>query len=275
MIRGTMVPVLVLSVLGMPVQAQTRGPLRWQAGQALVYQVEHTTKAFDKREEVTSETKSTLKVLKRWQVLAVDAAGVATLQLSLTAMIQEVTTPSGDVLRFDSANPEKGTPQLKGMANFLNKPLATIRVDSYGRVVEVKESKSDASSFEHELPFLCSLPAGVKAGQTWDRTYKITLAPPLGTGEKYDAVQRFTCKSVTGNLATVVLSTELKAQPKVAADAIPLWQMLPQGEVVFDLAAGRLQSAKLAIEKELKNHQGEGSHTKFSSVLTITWVGAK
>ena len=86
--------------------------------------------------------------------------------------------------------------------------------------------------------------------------YKITLAPPLGTGEKYDAVQRFTCKSVVGDLATVVVSTDLKTPPKAPADAIPLWQMMPQGEVVFDVKAGRLHSAKLTIDKELKDQFG-------------------
>jgi hypothetical protein len=226
--------------------------------------------------ESKSETKSVLKVTKRWQVIGVDAAGVATVQMSLTAMLQERTTPEGDVLRFDSANLDKSTPELKGMAAFLNKPLATLRVDPVGRVVEVKESKTDASTWENELPFVAVLPGVLpRAGQTWERAYKITLAPPLGTGEKYDAVQRCTCKGVAGDLATMTLSTELKAPPKAPADEIPLWQVMPRGEVVFDLKAGRLHSAKLTIDKELKDHQGEGSHTKFQSTLTVTYAGDK
>src|SRR5262249_23618809 len=148
----------------------------------------HATDATDIVGDSKSETKSVLKVTKRWQVLSVDAAGVATIQLSLVSMFQERTTPAGEVLRYDSANPDKSTPQLKeDMARFLNTPLATIRVDSLGRVVEVKESKSDASSYENELPFVVLLPKeGVKAGQSWERGYQITLAPPLGTGEKHD-----------------------------------------------------------------------------------------
>ena len=270
----------VLAVVAMAswasAQAQTVGRLHWQTGQVLLYRVEHTTFNLDKMGESKSETKSVLKVTKRWQVTAVDASGVATMQMSLVSMLQERTTPSGDVLRFDSANLDKCTPELKGMAAFLNKPLATIRVDGLGKVVEVKESKADASGFENELPFLALLPGAMpRAGQSWDRAYKITLTPPLGTGEKYDAVQHFTCKSVSGNLATITVATELKAPPKAPADAIPLWQMMPQGEVVFDLKAGRLHSAKLTIEKELKGHQGEDSHTKFQSTLTVTYVGEK
>ncbi len=258
-------------------QAPAACTLRWQPGQVLLYNVAHTTANFDKQGEDQAETKSLLKVTKRWDVVAVDASGVATLKLSNTAIFHERTSSSGKVLQFDSANPDKSTPELKeAMSRFVNTPLATIRVDPYGRVVEVKESRSPATSFENELPFLALLPGVLpKPGQAWERPYKITLAPPLGTGEKYDAVQRFACKSITGDLMTLSLTSELKNPPRAPADAIPLWQMLPQGEVTFDLKAGRLHSAKLTIQKELKDHQGEGSVTKFESTLTLSWAGEK
>jgi hypothetical protein len=274
MIRRSLTTLLVVLVAASWASAQSAGRFQWKTGQVLTYTVEHSTCALDKMGESRSETKSLLKVTKRWQVLSVDASGVATVQMALTAMFQERTTPDGDVLRFDSANLDKSTPELKPMAAFLNKPLATLRVDSYGRVVEVKESKTDPSTWENELPFLAVLPGVVPVvGQSWERSYKITLAPPLGTGEKHDAVQRYTCKAVAGNLATVTLVTELKSPPKVPADGVPLWQVTPHGEVVFDLKAGRLHSARLTIDRELKDHLGEGSHTKFQSTLTVTWAG--
>ena len=255
--------------------AQAPARMRWATGQVLLYRVENVTEAADAVADSKSETKSVLKVTKRWQVTAVDAAGTATLQLSLTSMLQERTSPGGDVLRFDSANPDKSTPELKAaLAGFLNTTLATIRVDVYGRVVEVKESKSDAAGFENELPFLVTLPApAFQPNDTWERSYKITLPPPLGTGQKHDAVQKYTCKAVTADAATIALTTELKAPPKAVADAVPLWQMMPEGEVVYDLKNGRLHSAKLAINKEMKNHQGEGSSCSFKSTLTIQYAG--
>jgi hypothetical protein len=274
MIRRSMATLFVALLMGSWASAQTAGRMDWKTGQVLVYNVEHVTYALDKMGDSKSEIKSLLKITKRWQVIGVDAAGVATLQMSLTAMVQERTTPDGDVLRFDSANLDKSTPELRGMAAFLNKPLATLRVDPYGRVVEVKESKTDPSTWENELPFVAVLPGIMpKVGQSWERTYKITLAPPLGTGEKHDAVQRYTCKAVTGDQATMTLTTELKVPPKVPADVVPLWQVMPQGEVVFDMKAGRLHSARLTIDKELKDHLGEGSHTKFQSTLTMTYAG--
>ena len=88
-------------------------------------------------------------------------------------------------------------------------------------MVEVKDSKfGPASRYENELPFVGVLPAdGPKAGQEWQRDYKITLEPPAGAGEKYDAVQKYVCKSVTDGLAVAAVTTSLKTQPPPAEQA--------------------------------------------------------
>ena len=252
-------------------QSATPAKMAWQVGQVYSYKVEHTTQATDSVGDSRSETKSVMRVVRNWKCSAVDTAGVATLEMSLSSMYQERTTPTGDTLLFDSENLDKSTPALKDvMKKFLNTPLAVLRIDPTGKVVEVKSSTTHASSYENELPFLVLLPVGgLEVGKGWDRAFDITLAPPVGTGEKYAAVQSFACKSIEGGKAKLSLSTALKAMPKAPADAIPLWQMMPEGEVVFDLEAGRLHSAKLGISKELKGHQGEGSACKFTSTLVI------
>jgi hypothetical protein len=265
---ASLVGLVVLGALA-PAQAPVPARLRWAAGQVLLYRVENVTEAAEAVADSKSDTKSVLKVTKRWRVASVDAAGTATLQLSLASMFQERTAPSGDVLRYDSDNPDKSTPELKAaLSRYLNTPLATIRVDAFGRVVEVREAKSDAASFENELPFVLMLPAaGLRPNDGWERAYKITLPPPLGTGEKYDAIQKYRCKALTADAATVAVTTELKAPPKSAADAIPLWQMMPEGEIVYDVKNGRMHSAKLTIRKELKDHQGPNSSSRFTSTL--------
>ena len=74
---------------------------------------------------------------------------------------------------------------------------------------------------------------------------------------------------------TVALKSELKNPPAAPGDQVPLLQMLPEGEVVYDLRAGRLQRANLRIEKELPNHQGEGSSYRFVSSYFEEYVGDK
>jgi hypothetical protein len=268
----------VCGVLTMAALASAQAPqLRWQPGQVLVYRAEQVTQATETLGEMRSETRTRLNLSKRWQVLGVDA-GVATLQLSLTAMRMETTTPSGQTLLFDSSAPDQSTPALKDqLGKYVGPPLAVLRVDGYGRVLEVKESKfGSASRYDAEPPFGGVLPGALpQVGQGWERAYQITLEPPQGTGEKFPAVQHYACKAIDAATLTVTLKTELKNPPAAPADQVPLLQMQPDGEIVWDLQAGRLRSVHLRIEKELPNYQGEGSHYRFVSTYAEEYAGDK
>jgi hypothetical protein len=258
--------------------AQATWRFRWQKGQVLLYRVEQSMTASETLTDGKTESTTKSVVVKRWQVLDVDAAGVATLQLSLDKLRLEKSTASGDVLVYDSADPAKSDPQMKEqLARYVGQPIAVLLLDGFGRLVEVKKSDfGPASRFEADLPFQIVLPgADFRAGQYWERNYKITLEPPQGTGEKYDAVQRYTCKEANATSATLLVSTTLKTMPDSVLDRVPLLQLQPEGEVVFDAQSGLMRSARLTIEKELKNHQGEGTSYRFRRTYVEQYVGDK
>jgi hypothetical protein len=275
MIRGGMAALGVVLAASLA-QAREEGPLHWQSGQVLVYRAEHDIQVAETVGTEKIATKSRLSVTKRWQVASVDAAGIATIQLTLLRLRNEISRPEGEVLVFDSADPK--TAETKDQfARYVGPVLAILRVDPWGKVVEVKESKFGAASrFESELPYVAVLPTGVlKSGTAWERAYQITLEPPQGTGEKYAAVQRYRCTGVAGSLVTVALTTELKTPPEAAGDRVPLAQSLPAGEVVFDVRAGRLHSASLKVDQEIKGHQGEGSSYHFQSSYSEQYIGER
>jgi hypothetical protein len=277
--RRALIPVLMTLAVASAAPAQT-GDWRfhWTKGQVLTYRVEHASTVTEVVGERTTGFSSKLALTKRWQVKDVGADGVATLELSLTAMRHEITPPDGKALLFDSADAEHSDPAMKeDLSRYVGPVLAVLRMDGYGRVVEVKESKhGPASRFESDLPFKIVVPgAEVKAGAAWERKYKITLEPPQGTGEKYDAKQTYTCKAVKDGSATIAFTTTVIDPPESVGDQRPLLPMQAEGEAVFDLGAGILKSAKVTIDKELKNHQGEGSSYRLRSNYTEEYVGDK
>jgi hypothetical protein len=271
MIRVWMPVIAILSGLaGQSIGQQTDLKFRWQPGQILSYRVEHITSASEMVGGQTSDSKTRLKLEKQWKVLEVDPVGVATLQLSLVALRLETVAGTGKLL-FDSADPSKSDPDLRSeLQKYVGQPIALLRIDARGRVMEVKECKhGPASRWECELPFIVMLPdAGPRPGQTWERRYKITLEPPQGTGEKYDAVQKYDCKAAGAGTVSIRLTTILKSMPQNQLDRVPLLQLQPEGEVVFDLENGRLARAVLHIKKEMTGQQGEGSSYRFESSYT-------
>ena len=117
-----------------------------------------------------------------------------------------------------------------------------------------------------DLPFKIVLPeSGPKEGQTWDRTFTIKLDPPQGTGETYEAIQKYTAKTPVNGYTTINLATTVKDMPSQASDQVPLLPMLMEGDVYFHETAGRYVAARLKIKKELLNHQGEGTKYLFES----------
>lgn len=277
MVRKGCLVVVAGLLLAAPAFAQTAAwRFRWQPGQVHTYRVEQSTTAAEVVGGARAESRTKLNLTKRWQVVAVDASGVATVQLSLTALRHEITTPGGDVLLFDSAAPDKSNPQMRQqLTGFVGQTLAILRIDAKGKVIEVKESKhGPASKYEIELPFVISLGDGdPEPGQAWERAYSITLEPPQGTGEKYSAVQKYTCKSIANSTATITFGTTLKTQPEALADQAPLLQFQPEGEVVFDLRAGLVRSVSAQTDKEIKGHQGEGSSYRFQSTYREQLAG--
>jgi hypothetical protein len=269
MVRTGILAVLTAGLLAATATAQTAPwRFRWQKGQVLTYRVEQDIVVTDEAGGAKTESKSKLNLTKRWQVLDVDAAGVATLQLSLAVLRLQTTPPGGEALVFDSANLDKSSAELREqMRRYVGQPLAVLRIDGRGQVLEVKDSKfGPASRFQNELPFALVLPEkDVEPGQSWERAYQIILDPPHGTGEKFDAVQKYTCGMPLKGGTVIRLSTTLKSKPESAADEMPLLQFQPEGEIVFDALSGLLCSVRLKIDREVRGHQGEGSRYHFQS----------
>jgi hypothetical protein len=256
--------------------AQSPWQFKWQQGQVFSYKAEQNLTAVEVVEGNKTETSQKVNLVKTWKVLGVDAAGVATIQKSLTALRIEQKTFGGNTLVFDSAAPDKSDKDLREqLSKYIGVSLAVLRVDAAGRVVEVKEcNHGKASQYDTELPFVLALPGNVpQAGQSWSRGFTVTLDPPEGTGEKFEATQTYALKSMNGAAATFGLVTAFKSMPAAAGDQIPLLQYQPTGEIVFDTQAGRVTSVKLDITSELKNHQGEGSSYSFRRSYVEQLVG--
>jgi hypothetical protein len=272
------VTAFVLLASSASTEAQQAGPAQtaawrfhWQPGQVLTYRAEQASTVTQVIGPNKTESRTRLGLVKKWQVLAVDAAGVATLQMSLAALRMETTLESGESLVFDSAAPEKSTPQLRDqMAAYVGGPLVVLRIDERGKVLEVKDSKfGPASKYENETPFAITLPETMPtSGQGWERKYQITLEPPAGTGEKYQAVQKYGRTGAAGTTVTLSVSTTLVTQPDAPADQTPLLQFQPEGEVVFDTRAGVVRSVSLHVTKEVPKHQGEDSSYRFQSTYS-------
>ena len=264
---------ILLAVLTLIVAAGARAEaprFRFHKGETLAYHLVHTTRITDtvpdekSNKPVETEVLTKADLIRKWKVADVDANGTATLEMSIASMRWERKAGKDEDV-FDSSRPDDLN--KSELAKHVGPVLAVLRIDAQGRLVDVKESKvGPASRFAAELPFKVTLPeTEPKPGDSWDRSYTIQLDPPLGTGEKYSATQRYACQEPKGGFLTVGLTTAIKDAPAQAAEQMPLLPFSLEGTLYFHAPSGRYYGARLKSEKELKNHQGEGSKYRFVS----------
>lgn len=268
-ISGFVVAALTLAT------ANAAEPLRFRftAGQVLTYNVRQTTTVTETTPDektgspTTGTTTTKLSLTRKWEVKSVDADGSASLEMAITALRQEIVRPgpadkngqpTTDTVVIDSTTADG----QKQMAEYLNKPVVTIKLDPQGQMREAKTVGGSSHRLEAELPFRITLPAAaLEANAGWDRAFTITLDPPIGTGEKYDATQTFTYKGMSQGYAVIGMTTMLKSPPSDAAEMPALVPLLWEGDTYFQPDTGRYAGATLKVRKEVPNHQGAG--TKF------------
>ncbi|MSR55197.1 MAG: hypothetical protein EXS09_18200 [Gemmataceae bacterium] len=260
---------LVFVVLGTTANADAPR-FKFEKGETLTYHIVQTTSineiVLEEKTDKPIESATTTKVdlIRKWKVVDVDAKGTATLEMTIASMRLERKTGTDEDI-FDSTKPD--SLNKHEMTKHIGPVLAILRIDVQGKLVEVKESKvGPATRFASELPFKLTLPDNEpKQGDSWERSYSIQLDPPLGTGEKYLATQKYACQEPKGGLLSVTLTTSIKALPAQGFDQIPLLPSMSEGTLYFYASTGRYYAARLKTQKELKNHQGEGSSYSYTS----------
>jgi hypothetical protein len=276
--RQSLFLIVLLVSPGCPVWAEAPR-FKFHKGETLSYHSVHTTRVVETVPDETTgkpaelETVSKVDLVRQWKVTDVDERGIATLEMSIASMRWERKAGKDEDV-FDSSKPDELN--KSEMAKHIGPVLAVLRIDPQGRLVDVKDSKvGPAAKFAAQLPFKLILPdVEPKTGDAWDRTYDIQLDPPLGTGEKYPANQRYTVQEPKAGFVTVGVATTVKELP-AAAEQVPLLPLMLDGTLYFHAPTGRYYGARLKFEKELKNHQGDGSSYKFASTYIEDLVPAK
>ncbi|MCZ2342674.1 MAG: hypothetical protein LC104_12925, partial [Bacteroidales bacterium] len=152
-------------------------PLRFRftAGQVMNYSVRQTTtvqetlpddRAGKSGSLTTGTTTTKLGLTRKWEVKAVDAQGVATLEMAITELRQEIIRPgpadqngkpTTDTIVLDSTTAEG----RKQMAEYLNKPIVTVKLDPRGQLIAAQSTSGASHRLTAELPFRFTLPEAV------------------------------------------------------------------------------------------------------------------
>ncbi len=141
--RGLAAAVVVVIWASAASAQEPNWQFRWQKGQVLTYKAEHKTSVEEVVEKSKAASGSKLSVVKRWQVAEVDAKGTPSCTFRWRRCAMSKLGPMAKSCFSIPPTRTKAQPELREqMSKFIGQTLAILRVDTQGRVLEVKQGSA-------------------------------------------------------------------------------------------------------------------------------------
>ena len=174
-------------------------------------------------------------------------------------------------VRYNSATDEVPPPEFQQVKKTIGIPLSTITMDAHGKIV----SRSDNVVHpEFGLGGL-SIPLPrqeIKIGYKWSQPLEIKVRLEDKRIKSIKTRQLYTLEKVETGVATISVKTQILTpinNPRVRSQLV---QRISQGQLRFDLDAGRLISKQLDWDEAVVGFNGPESNMKYLARSTETLV---
>lgn len=176
-----------------------------------------------------------------------------------------------EAVRYNSATDEVPPPEFQQVKKTIGIPLSTITMDAHGKIV----SRSDNVVHpEFGLGGL-SIPLPrqeIKVGYKWSQPLEIKVRLEDKRIKTIKTRQLYALEKVETGVATISVKTQILTpvnNPRVRSQLV---QRISQGQLRFDLDAGRLISKQLDWDEAVVGFSGPESNMKYLARSTETLV---
>jgi hypothetical protein len=207
--------------------------------------------------EQTAETTTTS--VKVWRVVAVRPDGTATLEYSVEDVDMRHRLTGRNEVHYNSRTDPVAPAGFENLAKAVGVPLATITIDSRGKVLGRKQTPLKAS-VPSQGEITVRLPdEPVPVGYSWSYPYDIEVPLPDGGARRVKSLQSFTLESVKTGVATIRLATQILTPMNDPGLESQLLQYETVGTVRFDVDAGRILGRQADVDRGVVGFRGQAS----------------
>ena len=240
---------------------------RFRVGDRIDMDVAHRAVTETTMNGTTQTVETMTDSRKTWKVVAVDAAGRATLEHSVDDVVMTSRTSDAGEIRWASAGTADPPPGYEGVRQSLGVTLSRLVIDPTGRVLDRRELRPCPPSSTGDLVVVPLPDEPVTAGAEWTIPQEVVVEAP-GAGRKAVKTRlRYRLDRVHDGLATIRVDTTVLTpvdDPRLEAR---LLERIWDGTVVFDLEAGRVVSRRTGIDRRVVGFGGPQSSVRYKSSL--------
>ena len=258
--------------LAAPVQAQEPAAStdkyllrhKLKPGEEVYSTVLHQAKTVTRIQGIDQASEARTLSEKVWKVTAVNPQGDMTFEYRIQHVEMSQTNGEEKEIRFDSRKDKTPPPIYKKVAESLGKPISTVVINSMGKVLSRSDNKDAPELGMGDL--VLTLPEETLAiGGSWSVPRDTRVKLPDGTHKTIKIRETYELKKVQSGVATI----SIRSQPITPLDGpeveSQVMQQLSNGELKFDIDAGKLISKELNWDDSVVGFSGAESQLKYNA----------
>jgi hypothetical protein len=240
---------------------------KFAPGEKVCWKVKHLSTTEATIQGVTETTRARTLSTKVWEVKEVDAEGNVTLVHSVSDIDMWQKISDQPEVRYNSQTDKTAPPPYLHVAKLVNTPIATVKMTPAGKILSRDGAPAQVNLGLGEiaipLPF-----EPVKIGQHWQTSSEIPVRRQDGTKKRIKTRIVYSLKSVKTGIATIEVKTEVVTpvnDPQIQAQLV---QQITDGEIRFDVDAGRILSREIGWDETVVGFKGHDSMMKYLARFT-------
>ena len=241
-------------------------------GESMATRVAHRALTETTMNGTTQAVETMTDSTKTWTVVAVDAAGAATLEHAVDDVTMTSRTSDRGEIRWTSTGDDEPPPGYELVPHSLGVPLVRMVVAPDGRVLDRRELRPCPPAATGDL-VVVPLPDGpVTVGAEWTIPQEVVVEVPNGPRKAVRTRLRYRLDAVKDGIATIAVDTTVLTpvdDPRLEAR---LLERIWDGEIRFDIAKGRVISRRTGIDRRVVGFGGPQSSVRYKASLEETPV---
>jgi hypothetical protein len=240
---------------------------RFQEGESLPMRVAHRALTETTMNGTTQTVETMTDSTKTWKVVAVDAAGRATIEQSVDDVVMTSRTSDRGEVRWNAAGDAEPPPGYEGVRASLGKPIVRLVVAADGRVIDRRELLPCPPAATGDLVVVPLPEAPVRVGHEWTVPQEVVVEAPGGARKAVRTRIRYRLDALADGIATIAVDTTVLTPVDEPAIEARLLERIWNGTIRFDVAAGRVVDRATAIDRRVVGFGGPQSSVRYKASL--------
>lgn len=240
---------------------------RFHPGEKLDMEVSHRALTETTVGVTSQSTDTATDSRKTWTVVAMDAAGHATLEHSVDDVTMTSRTSDRGQVRWSSSGDDPAPPGYEQVKASLGVPLSRLVVDRSGRVLKRTDLRPCPPSSTGDL-VVVPLPEGpVAEGAEWTVPQEVVVEAPGGVRKAVRTRLRYQLTAIRDGIATIRVDTTVLTPIDDPRLESRLLERIWNGTIEFDIERGRVLRRATGIDRRVVGFEGPESSVRYKSSL--------